>query len=325
MNILITGGGGFIGSHLTESQLLRGHKVRVLDMHPERLSHLSDHPNLEIIAGDITKAEPLRQAIDGIDVIYHLASAHLEISVPDAYYREVNVLATKKLLEAARANGVKRVVHCSSVGVFGKISSLPADETSPCNPTTIYEQTKLAGERLALQFSAESGLPVVVARPAWVYGPRCPRTHKLISTIRKGRFIVLGNGRTLRHPIFVSDAVRGLELCAEADGVEGRVFILAGPEPVTIETLVREVAKVTGVHPPAMHLPAALGISAGLALEILCRPFGVNPPFSRRSADFFLKDNSYDISNARRCLGFRPLINLVDGLTMTVAQSRSGI
>jgi nucleoside-diphosphate-sugar epimerase len=318
MNVLITGGGGFIGSHLVDSQLAQGHRVRTVDLHVERLAHTAGHPNLEVVVGDITDADLVTRLLDGIDVVHHLASAHLDVSLSDAHYRRVNVDAAVNLLEAARAASVKRVVHCSSVGVIGDVKNPPADETSPCHPTHIYEQTKLAGEIAVLQFARERGFPVVVARPAWVYGPRCPRTQKLFRTIGKGQFVIFGKGRTLRHPVYVSDAIRGLELCAEVDNVAGQVYIIAGEQPVTIEELVQAVAEVNEVRPPTIRLPIALGKVAGHALQLAFGLLGRQPPFSRRSVDFFLKDNAYDISKARRELYFQPQVDLRQGLTRTL-------
>jgi nucleoside-diphosphate-sugar epimerase len=317
MNVLITGGGGFIGSHLVDSQLAQGHWVRSVDLNMAHLKHVADHPNLEIVEGDITAPALVGRLVSGIDIIYHLASAHLDVSVSDSYYQQVNVVAAENLLRAARSASVGRVVHCSSNGVMGDIQNPPADETAPCNPSNVYERTKLAGERAALQIAKETSLSVVVVRPAWVYGPRCPRTQKLFRTIGKGRFVMVGDGQTLRHPIYVTDAVRGLELCAEAESAPNNVFMLAGETPVTIEKLVQEIADLLGVRPPAVRLPLWLGKSAGYSLQLAFKPLGRQPPFSRRSVDFFLKNNAYDIRKARKELGFEPMVDLRTGLTRT--------
>jgi nucleoside-diphosphate-sugar epimerase len=252
-----------------------------------------------------------------VDCIYHLASAHLEVSIPDARYWQVNVEATKNLLRAAQSAGVGRVVHCSSVGVFGEIAHPPADETTACHPTNIYEQTKLAGEQAALQFANTTGLPVVVARPAWVYGPRCPRTRKLLRSLKKGRFVMVGDGRALRHPIYVADAVAGLESCAAANGAAGQVYILAGARVITVDTLVRTAAEVVGARIPPARLPLGPAKVAGLALQLAFKPLGREPPFSRRSVDFFLKHNAYVTKKAQRELGFRAQTDLSNGLIRT--------
>lgn len=318
MKVLITGGGGFIGSHLVDSQLAQGHQVRVIDLKVERLDHNRNHPNLQVETGDITAVDILKRLAAGVDVVYHLASAHLDVSLSDADYWRVNVGGTRQLLRLAHEGGVKRVVHCSSNGVLGEIKHLPANESSPCYPSNIYEQSKLEGEQAALLFARETGLSVVVARPAWVYGPRCPRTQKLFRSIKKGRFLMIGSGQTLRHPVFVSDAVKGLELCAQTEGIDGQVYFIAGDRPVTIAELVQEIARLLEVKPPAIRIPVSFGKAAGYGLQFAFKPLGRRPPFSRRSVDFFIKDNAYDISKARDELGFQPQVDLHSGLKNTL-------
>lgn len=316
--VLITGGGGFIGSHLVDSQLAQGNLVRTVDLHAERLKRTADHPRLQVVVGDLVEPELVGRLVDGIDIVYHLASAHLDVSLTDDYYRKVNIDATTGLVKAAHKAAVSRVVHCSSVGVIGDVKTPPANESSPCHPTNIYEETKLAGEQAVLQYAAEAGFPVVVARPAWVYGPRCLRTERLFRTIGKRRFPFFGDGRTLRHPVYVSDAVAGLELCAQTDGVAGQIYIIAGEEVVTVKMLVDTIAEVLEVRPPALRLPVALGRVGGYVLELTFKPLGRQPPVSRRSLDFFLKDNAYDIAKAQRELGFQPQIDLHAGLVETL-------
>lgn len=315
MNVLITGGGGFLGSHLVESQLAQAHHVRTIDLHTHDLRH---HDRVQIVQGDIEDTALMRKLLAGVDVVYHLASAHLDVSLSNAHYQRVNVDATLQLLQMAQTAGVQRFVHCSSVGVIGDVDNPPANEETPCSPTNIYEKTKLAGELAALAFGRSNNFPVVVARPAWIYGPRCPRTRKLIRTIRKGRFVIFGNGKVLRHPVYVADAVRGLERCAMASQAQGEVYIIAGDAPVTIETLVDTIASVLGVKAPTWHVPVSLGLMAGYSLEAAFKLLKKQPPLSHRSMDFFRKNNAYDISKARRELGFEPLVDLKTGLAQTL-------
>jgi dihydroflavonol-4-reductase len=320
MNILITGAGGFIGSHLVDSQLAQGHKVRAVDLHLDLLAHQKDHPCLETISGDITDAELVKQIVDGVNIVYHLASAHLDVSLSDAHYRRVNAGATVALLEASLEAGVNRFVHCSSVGVIGDVENPPASETANCRPTNIYEQTKLEGERAAIEFASRTGFPVVVMRPAWVYGSRCPRTAKLLRMLKKGRFLFFGKGRNFRHPVYISDAVQGLELCASVRDMNGEIFIIAGENPVTVSQLVSTMSTALGVSPPKIHLPIWLGLLAGYGLEFIFKLMGKKPPFSRRSLDFFLKHNAYDIGKAKRLLGYQPQVDLADGILKTIQQ-----
>jgi nucleoside-diphosphate-sugar epimerase len=318
LKVLVTGGGGFIGSHLVESQLAQGNLVRTIDLHFTRLAGVKNHQNLELIEGDITNPDQTKQITKGVDVVYHLASAHLDVSLPQEHYQRVNVDASLDLLEFAHKHGVKRFVHCSSVGVIGDVLQPPADETTECRPTNIYEQTKLEGEQKVVAYAQKTGFCVVVARPAWVYGPRCPRTEKLLRTIGKGRFIIFGSGGNLRHPIYIADAVRGLELCAQEDEACGEVYILAGDEPVTSKELVRVVSTEMGRIAPTIQLPVTLGRLMTWLMELVFIPLGKQPPFSKRSMDFFLKNNAYDISKANRDLGFYPQVDLEAGIKKTI-------
>ena len=323
MRVLITGAGGFIGSHLVDSQLEHGYDVRAVDLHLDLLRHQASHSRLEAIRGDISEKYLLQKLLEDIDIVYHLASAHLDVHLSDEYYRHVNVDVTLSLLEAANRAGVKRFVHCSSVGVIGDVENPPADETTKCHPVNIYERTKLGGERAALDFARRTGFPVVVVRPAWVYGPRCPRTAKLFRTIAKGRFPIFGGGRNMRHPVYISDAIRGLELCAETPNIDGEVFIIAGEVPVESRELVNMISQELNVRMQKIYLPVFLGKGAGLALELASRLIRRQPPFSRRSMDFFLKHNAYNIAHAQSRLNYQPQVDLRTGIHKTIASIKT--
>ena len=323
MRVLITGAGGFIGSHLVDSQLEDGHHVRAVDLHLDLLRQQAGHPCLEPIRGDITEKDIVQKLVESIDVIYHLASAHLDVSLSDEHYHRVNVGATLSLLEAARQAGVRRFVHCSSAGVIGDVEHPPADETTYCHPVNIYERTKLEGESIALDFARRTGFPVVVVRPAWVYGPRCPRTAKLFRAISKGRFPIFGRGRNLRHPVFITDAIRGLELCAETPDVEGEAFIIAGETPIESRKLVELISQQQNARMQRIYLPVFLGQVTGLALELAFKLRKRQPPFSRRSMDFYLKNNAYTIRKAQSRLNYQPQVDLLTGIRKTIQSTKT--
>jgi nucleoside-diphosphate-sugar epimerase len=318
MNVLITGAGGFIGSHLVDSQLEHGNNVRAIDLHLDQLGHQTAHPRLTAVRGDITDKHILQKLSEDIDIIYHLASAHLDVSLSDEHYHRVNVDATVSLLEAAQQAGIKRFVHCSSVGVIGDVKHPPADETTECQPVNIYERTKLEGERAALEFAHRTGFPVVVVRPAWVYGPRCPRTAKLIRTISKGRFPIFGQGKNMRHPVYISDMIHGMELCVETPNIDGEVFIIAGEVPIESRKLISVISRELNVDMQTTYLPILFGHAAGLVIELMFRVIHRQPPFSRRSLDFFLKHNAYSIAKAQSRLNYRPQVDLLTGIKKTI-------
>ena len=318
MRILITGGGGFIGNHLVEDQLRKGREVKVLDINVSSIAHLKrKYSNLEIIQGDMKDEFLLDTVVNDVNRVFHLASVHLSIATPDEEYRRVNVEATRKLLEVCRRKNVSRFVHCSSVGVYGKIKNPPVNEQSPCAPESIYDITKLEGERQVLQFHRETNFPVVVVRPAWVYGPRCPRTLKLFRSIARGRFLFVGDGVSLRHCIYVSDLVEGFELCAETEEAVGQIYNLADNEPVSIRELVRKIAETMGAPPPRLNVPLWMVFPISFAVELGCKSLGKEPPVSRRSLSFFTSNTNFDISKARTELGFNPKTSLDEGLKVT--------
>jgi nucleoside-diphosphate-sugar epimerase len=218
---------------------------------------------------------------------------------------------------------VKRFVHCSSVGVIGDVEMPPADEMTECHPTNIYERTKLEGERAALDFAQRSNMNIVVVRPAWVYGPRCPRTAKLMRTISKGRFFFFGNGLNMRDPIYISDAIAGLELCARVENINAEIFIIAGQAAVPVAELVAVISRELGVRTPKIHFPTVLGLFAGYSLEMAFKVLRKPPPFSRRSLDFFRKHNAYSIDKAKRMLGYQPKVDLETGIRETIRCSEN--
>jgi dihydroflavonol-4-reductase len=209
------------------------------------------------------------------------------------------------------------------VGVIGAVKHPPADESTECHPVNIYERTKLEGERTALDFARRTGFPVVVVRPAWVYGPRCPRTAKLLRAISKGRFPIFGSGQNMRHPVYITDAIYGLELCAETPDIDGEVFIIAGEFPVESKELISVIRKQLNVRTPQIYLPVILGQAAGLALEHTFKLVGRQSPFSRRSMDFFLKHNAYSIAKAQSRLNYQPQVNLHTGIQMTIENTNT--
>ena len=317
MKVLITGAAGFIGSHLVEDQLEKGREVNALDINISGLAHLERHNNLEIIQGDIKDKALLDKVVTNVDRIYNLASVHLSIATSDEEYRMVNVGATKNLLEISLKKNVARFVHCSSVGVYGKIMNPAADELSACAPESIYDITKLEGEREVLQFHRETGFPVVVVRPAWVYGSRCQRTLRLFRSIEGGRFLFVGDGKALRHCIYVDDLIEGFELCANTENAVGQIYNMADNAPILIRELVLKIAEVVGAPLPRFRVPVWAIYPVCLVMEMGCKSFGKEPPISRRSLNFFTGNTSFDISKARRELGFNPKTNLEEGLRLT--------
>jgi nucleoside-diphosphate-sugar epimerase len=269
------------------------------------------------VTGDLSDAEAVARAADGVDVVYHIAATYREAGQPDTAYRDVNVRGTRNVLDAASRGGVRRVVHCSTGGVHGHVEHPPATEDAPFNPGDIYQETKLEAEELARDYGRTHPLEVVVARPIGIYGPGDTRFLRMFRGLSRGRFPILGSGQVFYHLTYIDDLVEGFRLCGEVPAAAGRTYVLAGPRYTTLNELVTMVAGELKVSPPRLHLPVWPFWLAGLACEAICIPLRIEPPIYRRRVDFFTKSRAFDTSRARRELGYAPQVDLPEGIHRT--------
>jgi nucleoside-diphosphate-sugar epimerase len=250
----------------------------------------------------------------GVDVVFHLASAHLQVSLQESEYWDINVRSLSALLELASRSGVQRFVHCSSVGAFGNLDQWPANEESPCRPQSIYGETKLSGEEEVLKYHERTGFPAVIIRPAWVYGPGCTRTRKLYRALAKRRFLMIGKGENMRHPIFITDMLEAFALAMKSEEAVGELFIIAGPETLSTREMVDAFCRVFHLPVPHFQIPYSLGLSLARQTEFVFGWLKKEPPISKRTLEFFDTNNAFDINKARQLLGFEPKFNFDEGL-----------
>jgi nucleoside-diphosphate-sugar epimerase len=318
---LVTGATGFTGSNLCKRLAADGESVVAWVRPTSKVGNLAAL-GIDCREVDICDAGEVRAALEGFDTVYHIAAA-FRVEHPDIEeFRRVNVGATRNLLEAAGDAGVKRFVHCSTVGVQGDIDDPPADETYRYGPGDHYQQSKMEGELVALEHVA-AGAPVSIVRPAGIYGPGDRRFLKLFRPISRGRFVMIGNGEVLYHLTFIDDLVDGIVRAGRRPEAVGEVFTLAGPRITTLNELVAAIADAVGTSPPRWRLPYGPVYGASVVCEKLCRMIGIAPPLYPRRVEFFEKDRAFDISKARRLLGYEPAVELREGLARTAAWYRA--
>jgi nucleoside-diphosphate-sugar epimerase len=294
--------------------------VRVLVRDPARATALGD-AGLELVAGDLRDASALRSAVQGVDVVYNIAAIYRSAGVPAEEYRAINRTAVGRLVEAASAAGVRRVVHCSTVGVHGDVEHPPANEDAPLKPGDIYQVTKLEGEQLARETAGRSGIELTIVRPSGIYGPGDRRLFKLFKNVVRG-FPILGSGQIYYHLTYIDDLVEGFRLCGEHPAAAGRTFILAGADVTTLADVMKMIAEAAGVRPPSIHLPVWPFWMAGAVCEAICVPLGIEPPIYRRRVDFFTKSRAFDITRARAEIGYAPSVGLRVGIARTLTWYR---
>jgi dihydroflavonol-4-reductase len=320
LRVLVTGATGFTGGHLARTLAARGDTVRAL---VRSAAPALAAAGIETVPGDLRDASAIERAARGVDVVYHIAAIYRQAGLRDQEYRAVNAAAVRTVIEAAATAGVRRVVHCSTVGVHGDISHPPAAEDAPLKPGDIYQVTKLEGERIAREAAEDTEMEVVIVRPTGIYGPGDRRLLKLFRGVARRRFPILGSGKIYYHLTYIDDLVEGFRLCASVPAAAGRTYILAGAEVTTLNELVAIVAEEAHVRPPGMHLPVWPVWVAGALCEAVCVPLGIEPPLYRRRVDFFTKSRAFDISRARAELGYAPKVGLHEGVARTLAWYRS--
>jgi nucleoside-diphosphate-sugar epimerase len=304
---LVTGGAGFIGSHITEALVKRGDRVRVLDSlitgKRENLSHLSG--KVEFIEADIRDFDATRRALDGVRIVFHEAAIpSVPRSVADPQLNhDANSNGTFNVLMAARDAGVKRLIYAASSSAYGETEELPKRETMSPNPLSPYAAAKLFGEYYCQVFTRVYGLETVCLRYFNVFGPRQDPTSpysgvisKFVTTLLKGETpLIFGDGEQSRDFTYVANVVDANLRAAEAPDASGQVMNMGIGERITLNQLLAELQTILGTNlTPRYEEPRTGDVRHSLA----------------------------DISRAERLLGYRPIVGLAEGLQHTVAWYR---
>ncbi len=302
MKVLVTGGAGFIGSNLVRALLDRGDEVRVLDNFSTGNRANLAGLDVEIVEGELRSYERVHNATRGVEVVYHLgALGSVPRSVQDPLTSSaVNVEGTLNVLLAARDEGIRRVVFSSSSSVYGSRTDLPVDEAMPSDPISPYGVAKLAAERYCVSFSrVYESFETVVLRYFNVFGPRqspfsqyAAMVPLFITAIAHGEPVtIFGDGEQSRDFTYVENVVDATLRASEAEGASGRIFNVAAGSPASVNAVADAIGRILGKPVERLH----------------------GPP---RPGD--IRDSWADVSEAGRVLGYRPSIDLEEGLRRTI-------
>jgi nucleoside-diphosphate-sugar epimerase len=340
MKVLVTGGAGFIGSHLVDLLVEKNHDIRILvrkgkvhsaykkDRDPKILEHVKNL-DVEIVHGNLLNTKTLEKACRGIDIVYHLAAIAREYEgLPTQVYYKVNTFGTKNLLDVCLKDKIKRFIYISTKDVCGpSLDGKPLTEKTELHPVIVYGKSKLGGEVLSLYYYKKFGLPVTIVRPPLIHGERYPLLARYFRTVKKGIFPIFGSGETPFEFCYVKNLVHGIYLAGTNTKAIGQIYFVS-EESYKIKEVVEATGEVMGVDLKVICLPKLLGYSTGITCEILNKifpfpPFHIKetgrPYFSRRTVEWTTEAlHACDISKIKKELGYRPLFSLKEGLRRTI-------
>ncbi len=314
-SILVTGGNGFLGSHIADRLKALGYKVRIF---ARRHGQEPGREGFDTVWGDVRDKEAVRTAVKGMYRVIHTISNFRKGGSDKDEAHAINVEGTLNVLEACSEFQVKQLIHCSTIGVHGSVKEIPAVENTPYNPGDLYQETKLEAELAVRQFAEERNLPTTVIRPISLIGPGDMRMLKLFRMIQKGKFFKVGPCTAYFQPAYIDDVVEGFITCLGNEEALGEVFIIGGDEYVPLEELFEIIADELGVAPPKIRIPLAPVLWMASLCEAVCVPLHIEPPLHRRRVSFYQNNRAFDVSKAKEKLGYQPAVSLREAVRKTI-------
>jgi len=321
MEILITGGNGFVGRHLIAALQERGDNVRALASPMGDTTWLEQH-GVAIFRGDIRTPDMLTAPMRGVDAIFHLVAETRKWGpIQDSY--AVNVTGAENVCRAALTAGVRRLVHISTFTVYNMMVGRPVTEDDPLAPLNEpYSMTKAQGDKLVQRMIAEDQLPAVIFRLGALFGPGDRRNFgRLADRVRAGKGIIVGSGNNAVPFVYITDVVQALLLALDSERAVGQVYNIGNDQPLTQEQYLSAIAQDIGVAPPHIHVPYSSLYAAAYVAERIATLSGyrIPPVVTRHGVKILGDDNRLSIDKARRELGYAPQVPIREGVRLTTA------
>jgi len=313
----VTGGTGFIGSHLVERLISKGYGVRCLVRDRNKLGYLKDLP-VEYFYGDLFSTDVLEKAIRGVDYVYHVAGV-VASKTKEGFYRG-NRDATRNIIETtARINpALKKFIHVSSLAAVGPGENrTPVNETTPFHPITTYGRSKMEAELEVLKFS--DALPITIVRPPAVYGPRDPATFDFFKTIYGGLEPIVGFTDKYVSLVHSTDLVSGIVLAGESDASAGQTYFLGSEKIYSWNEIGTVTKQVMGKKALRIRLPEPLVYAVAATVGFFAS-FGSKPSVLNfeKGRDMVQSNWTVDVGKAKRDFGFKQEVELAEGVRQTV-------
>lgn len=320
MKILVTGANGFVGSKLCESLTQSSDSVCGLVRPTGDLRFIQGLESLRLIQGDITDKQCLMEAMKDVSTVYHVA-AYTSDWGPWSTFKSMNIDGVRNVMEAALASGVKRVVHVSTVSVYGFPGKLDIDETSPLAsiPDDPYITSKAEGEKIALDFSNEK-LEVTVIRPAGIYGPNDRTTSlKMIPILLQRGFGFVDGGRHFVSPIYIDNLVQAIRLAGESEKAPGQAYNIVDDGDVTWREYIDWLCEALHCKKQWISAPGWFVWPLASLVENGAKLFNKKeaPTITKFRIRAVMRNNSYSIEKAKKELGYSPAVSTREGLKQT--------
>lgn len=323
MKILVTGGNGFIGSHLVERLLREKHKVKVLlrkrqsnRQNKESTKFLSKL-NVYICYGDLSDKESLEKAVKGVDAVFHLAGIASTLPIPRKTYFLVNSIGTKNLLDACRKNKkIKKIIIMSSIAAAGPSrNGIIVNEKTECKPIDAYGESKLEAEKISIKYFKKYKLPIVMLRPGLVFGPRDFMKFKLFKAVKK-RFFPVSSEKKIIDFLYVGNLI---EACLLAlNGKNGEIYHISDSRLYSINEIIGSIEKAEKIKVLPIKFPSFSFVVLGGIIEFFGKIFGFRPVFKHNTTKWMTTKYWYsDISKAKKEIGYVGKIPLDEGIKRT--------